>query len=341
MCSCGGERPNNPAGGNPSPPAAPSAQCPTTCCCSTTRWIDTQAYCGDNARLEGSLTGDCPDGPVTIEILRADGSVAETLNAQTTGRRFTATWISKAQTANWRTDRHRFRFTAAGVTCTSSNEFTFRKRPTTNWILLDRDMPAPNGGYLPPVELHDARLDANRVHYNLKLKLVGAPFPAPRQANAKSLIENAWNDGFNNKRFHRRNCQRGRTCDCAFDCCKAGYRLDVNFVTSGQHVVVTVVASPPPPAPRHRSSMARTGEWGEPPLDEPSVYAHEVGHVLGQYDEYSGGATDTSGEQPTNATTPNLMATPLNTTLFNRHYRWALKFLNDNASGDRYEIIPP
>jgi hypothetical protein len=83
------------------------------------------------------------------------------------------------------------------------------------------------------------------------------------------------------------------------------------------------------------------GEWGEPPLDEPSVYAHETGHVLGQHDEYPNGATDPSGVQPANSPTPNLMATPLNTTLLNRHYRYVLAFLNANASGDPYEIIPP
>jgi hypothetical protein len=273
--------------------------------------------------------------------LRADGSVAETLNAQTTGLRFTATWISKAQTANWRTDRHRFRFTAAGVTCTSSNEFTFRQRPTTAWVLKNVVHPSGNG-FAPSHEKHDARLEANRVHYGLKLKLTGAAFDATKRANAKTRIETVWNDGFNDKRFHRTNCRRGRTCDCTFDCCKAGFRLDVSFVDSGEHLAVNVVTSPPPPASRQRSSMnGDGGTWGDPPLNETSTYAHETGHVLGQADEYSTGATDPTGVQPANAPSPNLMSTTGNTTVLTRHYRHVLKFLNDNASGDPYETIPP
>jgi hypothetical protein len=277
----------------------------------------------------------------TIEILNPDGSVAETFTAPMSGDRFSATWIAKAQSANWRTDKHKFRFTAGGLTCTSSNEFTFRQRPTTNWILKNVAHPS-NGGFAPSHEKHDARLEADRVHYSLKLRTHGAPFDAAKQANAKSRIETAWNDGFNNKKFHRTNCQRGRECDCAFDCCKANYRLDVNFVASGEHVAVLVVASPPPPADPHRSSMnGDGGEWGDPPRNAVTTYAHEAGHVLGQADEYPTGATDPTGVQPANAPDANLMATPGDTTLFNRHYRWALKFLNDNAAGDSYEIIPP
>jgi hypothetical protein len=348
MCSCGSSRPSNPTGGgSPTPPntSPPSAtqQCPLQNCCGQTRWIDTQAYCGDNARLEGTITGSSPpSGPVTVEILHpTNGSVVDTVTAQMNGGHFTATWVCKAQSANWRTDRHRFRFTAAGLTCTSSNEFTFRQRPTTNWILKDVDHPT-NNGFAPVVELHDARLEANRVHYSLKLRTHGSPFDATKQANAKSRIETVWNDGFNNKKFHRTRCGRGRACNCAFDCCKAGFRLDVNFVASGEHVAVNVVASPPPPAERHRSGMGRNNShWGDPPRNETSTYAHEVGHVLGQFDEYSTGGTDPSGVQPANAPDANLMSTTGNTTLLNRHYRRVLAFLNANASGDPYEIIPP
>ncbi len=90
--------------------------------------------------------------------------------------------------------------------------------------------------------------------------------------------------------------------------------------------------------------MGRTGaRWYEPPLDEGSVYAHEVGHALGQYDEYAGGGTDPSGTQPAPppAGQANLMSHGLNTTLLNRHYRRVVQFINDNAGGDNYAVIPP
>jgi hypothetical protein len=56
-----------------------------------------------------------------------------------------ATWVAKAPTANWRTDRIRFRVTAAGKTCPSANEFAFRQRPTTNWELKNVAHASGNG----------------------------------------------------------------------------------------------------------------------------------------------------------------------------------------------------
>lgn len=35
------------------------------------------------------------------------------------------------------------------------------------------------------------------------------------------------------------------------------------------------------------------------------------------------------------------MSTGLNTTLLNRHYRWVVQYLNNNAGGDNYAVIPP
>ena len=85
------------------------------------------------------------------------------------------------------------------------------------------------------------------------------------------------------------------------------------------------------------------GEWGDPTMSPTTTYPHETGHVLGQADEYSTGATDPTGVQPAQAPAGelNLMSTPGNQRLLNRHYRWALRFLNNNAAGDPYEIIPP
>src|SRR5258708_10720883 len=90
--------------------------CPSSACqCGDVRWVDTQAYCGDNARLQGTFTGTCPDGPATVQILHpTTGSVVDTINSNLRGGRVDAVWIAKAQTASWRTDRIRFRVMAAG-----------------------------------------------------------------------------------------------------------------------------------------------------------------------------------------------------------------------------------
>jgi hypothetical protein len=272
------------------------------------------------------------------------GATVDTITGNMTAGHLETTWLTKAQTANWRTDRIGFSATASsvGVSGNSSNQFTFRQRPIVSSSLRNIAHASGNG-FAPVHEKHDAALDASQVHYRLKLKLAGSPFDATKQSAAQTVIQDVWNNGFSAKRFHRTGCGRGQTCDCAFDCCKAGFHLDVEFVTSGEHLTVQVFATAPG-APRHRSSMdGNGGEWGDPPINATSTYAHETGHVLGQYDEYATGAIDPGAPpvQPANATTSNLMSTSGNTTLLNRHYRYALAYLNSNAGGDTYEVIPP
>ncbi len=343
--------PTSPSADGGAAPAAPTTvTCPLAACqCGVTTWLDTQAYCGDNVRLRCAIWGYPPDGPATVEILNNE-TVVGTLDPSPNmvGGSVQATWVAKAPSADWRTVRLRFRVTAAGVTCTSSNEFTFRQRPTTAWRV--RNVPHDVGrGYAPVTEHHDSRLEIDRLHYNMKLLTDGDPFTAAKKQAAKALIERVWNNGFSAKKFHRVNCRRGDACDCQFDCCKAGFRFDVNFVDSGQHMTIHIHAwdqiAPYPPC----SQGVDAGDWTDPPRPaDLSPYAHEVGHLLGQYDEYSTGAYD-----PTyNAAHPDLLNTQppsaggnlmgdLSLTLLNRHYRYARDFLNANSGGDNYKIIPP
>jgi hypothetical protein len=337
----------------PSPPnSTPGANCPPggTVPCNiaytlTCRWVDLQAYCGDAARLEATVTPTPPDGTVTVNVLHpVTGATIDTLTGNMTGGRMQTTWTTKAQTANWRTDRIRFTATASsvGASGTSTNQFTFRQRPTAAWTLKNV-VHASGNGFGPSHEKHDASLDPSQVHYRIKLKLSGAPFDAAHQTAARTVIQDVWNNGFTGKRFHRTHCLRGNTCDCTFDCCKAGFHLDVEFVATGEHLTVQVFHTAPGAAAHGSSMNGDGGEWGDPPRNAASTYAHETGHVLGQHDEYPTGAFDPTvpPAQPTNPPNPNLMSTTGNTTLFNRHYRYALAYLNANASGDTYETIPP
>jgi hypothetical protein len=200
------------------------------------------------------------------------------------------------------------------------------------------------GGPMKAVENHDAALDADRVHYRLNLALVGAPVMAASgpvltdlAKTALSSIAPIWTNGFQKKTFHRVNCQRGDSCDCTFDCCKVSYSMDANIVTSGQHVAVTFHARTAAGVVFRASTSDTTGDWADPPLTS-SEYAHEVGHILGQFDEYVGGVKDPSGVQPQPAPEVNLMA-GTGPALLVRHYRWALRFLNNNTGGDPYKTV--
>jgi hypothetical protein len=303
------------------------------------QWVDTSAYCGDTVSLTVDVTPAPADGPVTVAILHpSTGATVDTLNGTMTGGHARVSWILKSQTANWRTDQIRFKATVPGVgTQTSSNEVTFKARATTSWILrnVNRGTSVGDGDVC---ENADARLEDSQVHYSIKAKLDGT-FTAAQQTDAKSRIETIWNNGFSARKFHRKGCGRGRTCNCAFDCCKAGYRLDFNFVDSGEHFTLKIH---PSSSDIHSYTNCAGMDWADPPIAVTTSYAHEVGHKLGQFDEYTGGGTDPSGVQPTNPAANDLMKTAGDTTLLPVHYRWALEFLNQN-SGDTYvyEIIPP
>jgi hypothetical protein len=303
------------------------------------QWETTSAYCGDSAWLTVDVTPVPVDSPVTIAILHpSTGATVATLNDTLSSGHARLSWILKSQTATWRTDQIRFRATVQGVgSQTSSNALTFNARATTGWILLNENRGTPVG-FSDVCENADARLEDSQVHYSIKAKLDGA-FTDAQQTDAKNRIETIWNNGFSARKFHRVACQRGRACDCAFDCCKAGYRLDFNFVDSGQHFTLTIH---PGARDAHSYTNCAGMDWADPPIAVTTSYPHEVGHKLGQFDEYTGGATDPSGGQPTNPAADDLMKTAGSTTLFPMHYRWALQFLNRN-SGDPhvYEIIPP
>jgi hypothetical protein len=314
------------------------------------RWLTRSAYCGDEARFKVVVTGHPPECDARIQIQRisAAGAVSRinSINLPLINGRIEDTWWAKAPSADWRNDRIKFTVSipSLGLTRESRNTFSFRQRPASDsWNRIDRDHPC-NNNFAPVIELHDARLEASRVHYSLKIKLTGAAMAPDRQRNAKLSIQNIWNH-MGRRKFHRTGCQRGPECDCRYDCCKVGFRLDFNFVPSDEHLSIEIRRPPDPTNPPASCLGRRGGYWYEPPLDEETVYAHEIGHMLGQFDEYASGGTDPSGVQPAHpipppSPTPNLMDTGGETELFNRHYRRVLEYLNTKTSGDEYEIIP-
>lgn len=324
--------------------------------CGATQWTVTEAYCGDEANLVCTITGNPPDGPAIIEILHPEnGSVIETINAEMTGGRVESTWVTKAQTENWRTDEIPFRVKAAGLTCNSSNVFTFRDRPTSNWTRKDfmRSCPRREGVAVQRHRtVYELNLEADKVKQRLKLK----SFPTGGITDeTKTAFETmvttqsqaTWNNGSNDKTFHRRNCQRGDECDCAFDCCKVGYELEINFVDADQHRRVYIVPQPDPPTAQI-SSWCRWDDsrWAYPPK-AVTTYSHEVGHMLGQYDEYVTRCNDPSAAgtlcrqpAPAPAGQHNLMSHSGNSTLLSRHYRRILSFINSKSGNDTYDILP-
>lgn len=98
-----------------------------------------------------------------------------------------------------------------------------------------------------------------RITATVRIRLQGAITGAQRVA-WETAIENAWTDRF-------------KLC-CRCCCCPNGYRIavDVQFVESGEHHVVTV-----------GNTTTNMTNWGR---NDTVDVSHEVGHMLGALDEY-------------------------------------------------------
>jgi hypothetical protein len=307
------------------------------------QWVDTQVFCGDVAKMTATVTPAPADGTsATVAIFVDGGSPVQDraflIAVTISGGKINGEWPAKTATAAWRTDSLRFRVILLGATSQTSdstNVLTFKGRQTVAARLLHGPIVTPSVGVM---ENHDASLNADRVHYQLRIAEAATPSAAAQAAVAN--IQNVWNDGFKNKFFHRVGCGRGDACDCAHDCCKVSWTLDVSVVPTGQqHILVTF--HPSGDAGLFLSGTSdTTGTWADPPQDTKE-YAHEVGHLLGQFDEYSpAGVHDPTGVQPNPppAGEENLMS-GASTNLFARHYRWALRFLNSNTGSDAYKTV--
>ena len=97
------------------------------------------------------------------------------------------------------------------------------------------------------------------VTVTVRIRLVGAITPA-QQTAWETAIENAWSNRFK------------LCCPCC--CCSNGYRIavDIQFVGSGEHQVVNV-----------GGSTTNMGNWG---ANDTVDVRHEVGHMLGNLEEY-------------------------------------------------------
>lgn len=117
---------------------------------------------------------------------------------------------------------------------------------------------------------------------------------AKKKKKWKREIESVWN---NQWREHRSACKRGDKCNCGSGCCNFPYRFVCEFVAGGQHASVEVYPGSPKDYLNADGSLGlwwNSGTWFEKlsgyESNAAGVWAHEYGHVIGQYDEYPKGA---------------------------------------------------
>jgi hypothetical protein len=123
---------------------------------------------------------------------------------------------------------------------------------------------------------------------------VGAAVPEAARQNMKTTIEDVYRDELY---FHRDGCGRGDPCDCALDrkCCKFTLEVKVEFVETSGPMIHEVNLWP-------SSGRASSNNWYRIESRPGKSWAHETGHLMGFYDEYSTGALGDPPWQRSSAT---------------------------------------
>jgi len=151
-----------------------------------------------------------------------------------------------------------------------------------------------------------------------KLKLnaqPGALVTAKRKRQWKRSIESIWSRKW---RLHREACQRGDTCNCWGGCCSFPIVFVCEFVSGGEHAAIDVwpgspdtyrdaSGNPHGPLPNGKNAWWTSKTWFIDRCGHEGngngVRAHEYGHTIGQYDEYSAGAVQVPHNAATGAIT--------------------------------------
>ncbi|RKZ89954.1 MAG: hypothetical protein DRQ43_11660, partial [Gammaproteobacteria bacterium] len=271
--------------------------------------------CGDRVVLCAN-SSDLPSGtPVSYRIKQCpeDGQSVRTLNSRlepvSLGAQVDKNWTCKKTFRGWDSNCINFRVSGGGVSANSQNERTFHRYPNiaseTKTIVRSVTNHGQRYGWTGKYDIEFINFE---LVITVKIKLINRlgsqpaspPLPAEGSAvdartkrrlkrSAERILSQRWV-------LHRDNCRRGPSCNCNINkqCCKFKVRVRVQFVESGHYHTVDLFQG------RNRYSV-NAGAWGRIPWDSLD-YGHEIGHLLGWYDEYdsrgSRGAIAPSGSRP-------------------------------------------
>jgi hypothetical protein len=277
--------------------------------------------CGQPVGLEADGS-NIPDGTTTRFSIRhfasdtmgarqagSDRNIARVQDRLRSGQVRGREWVAKKVFEGW--DRTiDFRVSAGGASADSENRLNIYQYPNITWPVQTMARSGTSRGgttYSWTAKFEQAFTDKKFI-VTVKLKLVnragrmprrqtdplpaiqtdGTGSPVPVDDRTKRRLKRSI-ESFLSDRWviHRLRCRRGRRCNCrkTRECCKFRILVRVQFVETGQHHEVNLFQG---------SSSWMCSDWWCRVPPGANAYAHEVGHMLGWYDEYPTGANDTS-----------------------------------------------
>ncbi|MBM4330025.1 MAG: hypothetical protein FJ117_02175 [Deltaproteobacteria bacterium] len=285
------------------------------------RWREETVKCGDEAGMLAE-TVNIPagtDATFTLKRTSDNGTItSETSNTQPSS--VTGTWISQKPSDTWNGAEVKFTAAAAGLRADSRDaqlsfhryaniaqatisgrmastnregknfgwdkkvhiEFTDRQMVLTVKVhFLNRTQPRPERGKKEEPADYRTRCEAVPI---------GGPVPEDVKQNIKNTIEGVYREQLH---LHRHDCRRGNACNCnlRYQCCKFKVEVRAEFVETSGDMIHEVNLWP-------GSARANSNHWHRIESRPGKTWAHELGHLMGFYDEYPEGATGSPPWQP-------------------------------------------
>ena len=330
------------------------------------RWASTPVKCGDDAQMLADTENIPADTPATFMVKRiSDSGTITTTNNNTTASSVEGIWCSQKPSDNWNGAEVKFTVTGGGESADSQEEqLSFHKYPDISRtdFLQHRTSGIYGWDQAVKVELDDRVLI---IHVPIKIRKCGdlpkrrknedyasyagrwspETYSSPRDdlsSAEKAALKNAIENVFDRQMaMHRTGCTRHtRSGGCPDQvtrkCCKFEIKVQVHFYNMND-------SSAPSWASEvnywNGADRANSANWFMDDLtNEPWVMAHEVGHLLGFYDEYQpDGACGSSPWQPSNSGALMGGGTRLETYYFNDYANW----IGDSGrTNESWAVVP-
>jgi hypothetical protein len=278
------------------PTAAPDAG---TACDATTatcplqkaingRFTEKQAKCGNPAHVQADGTNLAEGATTAFAVKRVrDGSAAGSASGPMHAQSLRSLDWKPRRPADWRAgDAFEFDVSGDGQSAKSSNRFTFFEYPNAGPETKTFNCTSGSFGWTGKF---DIKFAADVITVTVKIKLLNRQGAKPASATAalpaigaavsdadKAAMKADIEGKLSGKvKLYRKDCGFADACSCA-----KPVNIVVDFVESGAHHDVNLFQG---------AGRANASNWTRTKTRANS-WAHETGHLLGWYDEYTGGA---------------------------------------------------